>query len=184
MKFRFSRSRPRPSRRISSGAILEGTGTYSYFWKEQLQKKGIFVLVADQGMVKSTRRSLGGTDNKDDEFDALVMCELYRRHYLEIYDRRFWVKELNPKIQEIAAYIARPQNNHPETNQFHQYYQGTASVGISSARHSSKSATQRVFTNRTTACFLGLACRSRRFLSKAFFLISKPLPKGARVRSS
>jgi hypothetical protein len=82
-------------------AILEGTGTYSYFWKEQLQKKGIFVLVADQGMVKSTRRSLGGTDNKDDEFDALVMCELYRRHYLEIYDRRFWVKELNPKVQEI-----------------------------------------------------------------------------------
>jgi hypothetical protein len=82
-------------------AILEGTGTYSYFWKEQLQKKGIFVLVADQGMVKSTRRSLGGTDNKDDEFDALVMCELYRRHYLEIYDRRFLVKELNPKIQEI-----------------------------------------------------------------------------------
>ena len=82
-------------------AIFEGTGTYSYFWKEQLQKRGIFVLVADQGMVKSTRRSLGGTDNKDDEFDALVMCELYRRHYLEIYDRRFWVKELNPKIQEI-----------------------------------------------------------------------------------
>ena len=82
-------------------AILEGTGTYSYFWKEQLQKKGIFVLVADQGLVKATRRSLGGTDNKDDEFDALVMCELYRRHYLEIYDRRFWVKELNPKVQEI-----------------------------------------------------------------------------------
>jgi hypothetical protein len=52
-------------------------------------------------MVKSTRRSLGGTDNKDDEFDALVMCELYRRHYLEIYDRRFWVKELSPKIKGI-----------------------------------------------------------------------------------
>jgi len=82
-------------------AILEGTGTYSYFWKEQLQKRGIFVLVADQGMVKSTRRSLGGTDNKDDEFDALVMCELYRRHYLEIYDRRFWVKDLNPKVQQV-----------------------------------------------------------------------------------
>ena len=31
-----------------------------------------------------------------------VMCELYRRHYLEIYDRRrFWVKDLSPKIQEI-----------------------------------------------------------------------------------
>jgi hypothetical protein len=52
-------------------------------------------------MVKSTRRSLCGTDNKDDEFDALVMCELYRRHYLEIYARRLWVKELNAKIQEI-----------------------------------------------------------------------------------
>ena len=37
----------------------------------------------------------------NDEFDALVMCELYRRHYLEIYDRRFWVKELNPNVQEI-----------------------------------------------------------------------------------
>ena len=31
-----------------------------------------------------------------------VMCELYRRYYLEIYDRRFWVKELNPKVQEIS----------------------------------------------------------------------------------
>jgi hypothetical protein len=30
-----------------------------------------------------------------------VMCELYRRHYLEIYDRRFWVKDLSPKIQEM-----------------------------------------------------------------------------------
>jgi hypothetical protein len=29
-------------------AILEGTGTYSYFWKEQLQKKGIFVLAASR----------------------------------------------------------------------------------------------------------------------------------------
>jgi hypothetical protein len=28
-------------------AILHGTDTYSYSWKEQLQKKGIFVLVAD-----------------------------------------------------------------------------------------------------------------------------------------
>lgn len=82
-------------------AILEGTGTYSYFWKDQLQKRKVFVLVADQGMVKSTRRSLGGTDNKDDEFDALVMYELYRRHYLDVYDRRFWVKDLNPKIGEI-----------------------------------------------------------------------------------
>jgi len=85
-------------------AILEGTGTYSYFWKDQLQKKGIFVLTADLGMVKATRRSLGGTDNKDDEFDALVMCELYRRHYLEIYDRRFWVKEVKYQTPTAKRY--------------------------------------------------------------------------------
>lgn len=82
-------------------AILEGTGTYSYYWRKHLQKHGVFVLTADQGMTKATRRSLGGTDNKDDPFDALVLCELYRRHYLDIYDRRFWVKELNPKIEQI-----------------------------------------------------------------------------------
>lgn len=80
-------------------AILEGTGTYSYYWRKHLRKHGVFVLTADQGMVKATRRSLGGTDNKDDPFDALVLCELYRRHYLDIYDRRFWVKELDPKIE-------------------------------------------------------------------------------------
>ncbi|MEG4070426.1 transposase [Microcoleus sp. Pol11C2] len=82
-------------------AILEGTGTYSYYWRKHLKKNGVFVLMADQGMVKATRRSLGGTDNKDDPFDALVLCELYRRHYLEIYDRRFWVKELDPKIERM-----------------------------------------------------------------------------------
>jgi hypothetical protein len=82
-------------------AILEGTGTYSYFWRKHLRKHGVFVLTADQGMVKATRRSLGGTDNKDDPFDALVLCELYRRHYLDVYDRRFWVKELSPTIEKI-----------------------------------------------------------------------------------
>ncbi|TAF52301.1 MAG: IS110 family transposase [Oscillatoriales cyanobacterium] len=90
--------------RISSNkaiAILESTGVYSYFWRDQLQKIGITVLVADQGMVRSVRRALGGTDNKDDKFDALIMCELYRRHYLETYDRRFWVRELDPQIKKI-----------------------------------------------------------------------------------
>ncbi|MFB8793148.1 MAG: transposase [Microcoleus sp.] len=82
-------------------AILEGTGTYSYYWRKHLRRYGVFVLTADQGMVRATRRSLGGTDNKDDSFDALVMCELYRRHYLDVYDRRFWVKELNPQIEKI-----------------------------------------------------------------------------------
>ncbi|MEG4321748.1 MULTISPECIES: hypothetical protein [unclassified Microcoleus] len=82
-------------------AILEGTGTYSYFWREQLQKSGITTLVADQGMTRSVRRALGGSDNKDDRFDALIMCQLYRQHYLETYDRRFWVKELDPQVKKI-----------------------------------------------------------------------------------
>lgn len=82
-------------------AILESTGVYSYFWKEQLQKLGVVVLVADQGMVRSVRRALGGTDNKDDKFDALIMCQLYRQHYLETYDRRFWVRELDRQIKKI-----------------------------------------------------------------------------------
>ncbi|MCC3405024.1 MAG: transposase [Microcoleus sp. PH2017_10_PVI_O_A] len=82
-------------------AVFESTGTYSYFWKQQFRARGITVLVADRGMVKSTRRSLGGTDNKDDAFDALVMVALYVRHYLEIYDRRFWVSDRPTEIKQI-----------------------------------------------------------------------------------
>ena len=69
-------------------------------------------------MVKSTRRSLCGTDNKDDEFDGLVMCELYRRHYLEIYARRLWVKELNAKIQEIRRTLRDKKTTTPKQTSF------------------------------------------------------------------
>jgi hypothetical protein len=89
------------------------------------------VLVADQGMVKSTWRSLGGTDNKDDEFDALVMCELCRRHYLEIYDRRLWVKELSAKIQKIRRAL-----QDLKTNKLYKYPQGTASLRVSGTHYS------------------------------------------------
>ncbi len=43
-----------------------------------------------------------------------VMCQLYRRHYLEIYDRRFWVKELNSKVQDIRRTLPGRQKNHPQ----------------------------------------------------------------------
>jgi hypothetical protein len=43
-----------------------------------------------------------------------VMCQFYRRHYLEIYDRRFWVKELNSKVQDIRRTLPGRQNNHPQ----------------------------------------------------------------------
>ncbi|MCC3409781.1 MAG: transposase [Microcoleus sp. PH2017_10_PVI_O_A] len=85
--------------------VLEATGTYSYFWKEQFSKQSIPVLVADQGMVKSTRKSLGGTDNKDDAFDALVMISLYQRHYVEIFDRRFWVADRPAEIKQIKRLL-------------------------------------------------------------------------------
>jgi hypothetical protein len=87
-------------------------------------------------MVKSTWRSLGDTDNKDDKFDALVRCQLYRRHYLEIYDRRLWVKELSPKIPKIRRALAGLENNHPETNKLYKYRQGTASLGVSGTHYS------------------------------------------------
>ena len=90
-----------------------------------------------------------------------VMCQLYRRHYLEIYDRRFWVKELNSKVQDIRRTLPGRQNNHLQANQFHQYYQGTAGVGVSSARSSQIATPEWVFENRTTAGILGLACLAR-----------------------
>jgi hypothetical protein len=86
-----------------------------------------------------------------------VMCELYRRHYLEIYDRRFWVKDLSPKIQEIRRTLLDLKTTTQKPSQLYKYRQGTAGRGISGTCHSSKSAAQWVFTNWTATCFLGLA---------------------------
>ena len=49
-----------------------------------------------------------------------VRCELYRRDYLEIYDRRFWVKELNPKVQEIRRRLLDLKTTTRKPSQFHQ----------------------------------------------------------------
>jgi hypothetical protein len=86
-----------------------------------------------------------------------VMCELYRRHYLEIYDRRFWVKELNPKVQEIRRTLLDLKTTTRKPSQLYKYRQGTAGSGISGTCHISKSAAQWVFRNWTATCFLGLA---------------------------
>ncbi len=117
-------------------AILEGTGSYSYFWKEQLQRKGIFVLVADQGMVKSTRRSLGSTDNKDDEFDARSDVRAVPSVLLRNLRSSVLGQGIKPESTRNQAYIARPQNNHPQANQLYKYRQGTAGMGISDTCHS------------------------------------------------
>jgi hypothetical protein len=86
-----------------------------------------------------------------------VMCELYRRDYLEIYDRRFWVKELNPKVQEIRRTLLDLKTTTRKPSQFHQHRLGTISLGVSSTCHSSEPAAQWLFTNWTATCFLGLA---------------------------
>ena len=123
-------------------------------------------------MVKSTRHSLCGTDNKDDEFDALVMCELYRRHYLEIYDCRFWVKELNPKIQEIRRTLPDLKTTTRKQTSFINTVLGRLAKGVSSTHHSSKSAAPWVFADSRATCFLGWACRPRLRRQKAFRLAS------------
>jgi hypothetical protein len=51
-------------------AILEGTGITLISGKSSFIKREFSCLWPRAWMVKSTRRSLGGTDNKDDELDA------------------------------------------------------------------------------------------------------------------
>jgi hypothetical protein len=86
-----------------------------------------------------------------------VMCELYRRDYLEIYDRRFWVKELNPKVQEIRRTLLDLKTTTRKETSFINTVLGRLAKGVSSRCHSSEPAAQWVFTNWTATCFLGLA---------------------------
>ena len=115
------------------------------------------MLVADQGMVKSTRRSLGSTDNKDDEFDARSDVPAVPSVLLRNLRSSVLGQGIKPESTRNQAYIARLQNNHPQANQLYKYRQGTAGRGISGTSHSSKSAAQGVFRNWTATCFLGLA---------------------------
>jgi hypothetical protein len=70
-------------------AILEGTGTYSYFWKEQLQKKGIF---ADGVTTPSEDRPVADLPNSQLKKDGvenvkwphlLIMFSQFYQNHLE-----------------------------------------------------------------------------------------------------
>ncbi|MGI0499936.1 hypothetical protein ACN4EW_24035 [Arthrospira platensis CENA650] len=59
------------------------------------------MLKVDQTMIKDTRKSYGGTSNKSDPYDALLMVATYFQHYQIAYDRRYWVRERPPEVAKI-----------------------------------------------------------------------------------
>ncbi len=85
--------------------ILEPTGVYSKFWIDAFERLGISYLLVNQTNVADTRKALGGSSNKDDPFDALVMCEIYFTKYLERYDRRFWIRDRGKAIIQISKVL-------------------------------------------------------------------------------
>lgn len=85
--------------------ILEPTGVYSKFWIDNFERLGISYLLVNQTNVADVRKSFGGSSNKNDPFDALIMCEIYFRHYLERFDRRFWIRDRGETIKEIARLL-------------------------------------------------------------------------------
>ncbi len=85
--------------------ILEPTGTYSRFWTDEFNRLGLKYLLVNQTLVKQTRLALGGSSNKDDPFDSLVMLELYFKYYVERYDRRFWIKDRSETIIQISRLL-------------------------------------------------------------------------------
>ena len=85
--------------------ILEPTGVYSKFWIDNFERLGIPYLLVNQTNVADVRKSFGGSSNKNDPFDALIMCEIYFRHYLERFDRRFWIRDRGEVISQIAKVL-------------------------------------------------------------------------------
>ena len=85
--------------------VLEPTGVYSKFWIDNFERLGIHYLLVNQTNVSDVRKSFGGSSNKNDPFDALIMCEIYFRHYLERFDRRFWIRDRGEAISQIAKVL-------------------------------------------------------------------------------
>ncbi|MBK4732575.1 transposase [Oxynema sp. CENA135] len=83
--------------------VLEPTGSYSTFLVESLEHRAIPYVFCNQTLVRQTRKSFAGTDNKDDPFDAVLMAWLYRERYLRTFDRRFWLKARHPKIKDLRS---------------------------------------------------------------------------------
>ena len=85
--------------------VLEPTGPYSKYLVAQFEAKNIKYLLVNQTLVKETRKGLSGTDNKDDAFDAILMCYCYQKHFFEIFERRYWLEERPQKIKDIRQIL-------------------------------------------------------------------------------
>ena len=59
----------------------------------------------NQTNVKETRKGLSGTDNKDDAFDAILMCYCYQMFFLQTLERRYWLEERPQKIKDIRQIL-------------------------------------------------------------------------------
>jgi hypothetical protein len=81
--------------------ILEPTGKYGRFWVESFRKLGVRFLLANQTFIKQTRKALGGSSNKNDPFDCLVLLECYFDKFVRRFDRRFWVIERTEAVEKI-----------------------------------------------------------------------------------
>jgi hypothetical protein len=85
--------------------VLEPTGPYSKFEITALEERGIPFLLVNQTMVRDTRKSFGGSDNKDDPFDSLLMTVIYYEKWERVLDRRFWVQYRHPTIRRIRTLL-------------------------------------------------------------------------------
>lgn len=79
--------------------VLEPTGSYSQFVVTALEERGIPFLLVNQTMISHSRRAFGGSDNKDDAFDSLLLTVLYYEKWENVFDRLFWVQHRHPVIK-------------------------------------------------------------------------------------
>lgn len=85
--------------------VLEPTGPYSKFTVAALEEQQIPFLLVNQTMVRATRKAFGGSDNKDDPFDSLLLTVVYYEKWERVFDRRFWVEHRHPIIRKIRQLL-------------------------------------------------------------------------------
>jgi transposase len=85
--------------------VLEPTGPYSKFAIAALEERGIPFLLVNLTMVRDTRKSFGGSHNKDDPFDSLLSTVIYYEKWQRVFDRRFWVESRHPIVRQIRTLL-------------------------------------------------------------------------------
>ena len=85
--------------------ILEPTGPYSKFLVSQFEQREIPYLLVNQTQVKETRKAFGGTDNKDDAYDALLMVAVFQTQFIQNYNWRYWLEDRPDIIKEMRTIL-------------------------------------------------------------------------------